>query len=205
MKFLTKPAMIIFLTIVLIVSALTVFGETKKEIKIMVHEKEEMKQIEANMPDIMHGKEFGMNMHMNMLLELTDEQEKKIHEIKIALMKDMIDIKAKIEKADIDFNELVMNNANIKTLIKKMEHIGKMKMDIEKKKIETFVKTRNMLNENQKEIMNKIGIKMFDGEHRMMMKKLIMDGMDMKFRGMDGEGKHLYKNQNNCDDCDEGK
>ena len=81
MKFLTRPAMMIFLTIVLIVSGLTVFGETKKEIKIMVYEDEEMNQIKANMPDIMHGKEFGMNMHMHMLLELTEGQEKKIHEL----------------------------------------------------------------------------------------------------------------------------
>lgn len=199
MKSLTKPTIIVFLTIVLIVSGLTVFGETKKEMKIIVHEKEEMKQIESNIPGIMHDKEFGMHM----LLNLTNEQEKKIHEMKIALMKDMIDIKAKIEKADIDFNELISNNANLKTLIKKMEHIGKMKMDIEKKKIEVFVKTREMLSEEQKEIMNKIGVNLFDNEHRMMMKKFIMDGKDMKFKGMDGEGKHLYKNQNNCDDCDD--
>lgn len=201
MNFFKKSSIVLFLTLVLIVSSLTVFAEEKKEIKIMISEDEEMNQMKMDMPDMMHGGKFGMNMYM--FLDLTEEQEKKIHEMKIALKKDIIDISAKIEKTNIDFNELVLNNANAKTLIKKMEDIGKMKMDIEKKKIEAFVKIRQMMNKEQIEVLNKIGIKIFENKHKMIMEKHTIDGKNMKFKEMEGKGKYMYKNRDDCDDCDD--
>lgn len=114
---------------------------------------------------------------MHMIPYLTEEQEKKIQDIEFNIQNRLIDIEAKVKKAELEMEKMVNDEAKLKDLQKKIEEIGKLNIDIEKIKMEQFVKVRDILTKEQKKMYNMVGPVFHKIPH--MNKKEIITDKDM--------------------------
>ena len=138
----------------------------------------DMKDIEEIDIEIM-GLPGTMNEFTWMAFEdLTDEQEKKIEQFRSDMYRDLIDINADIQKAEIDMYMLINNNADINKLNKEIERIGQLRIKSQKRRMNTFIQIRNMLNDEQKEMFNKIGLGFLGFKEKMIIRKNIIEDLD---------------------------
>lgn len=95
-------------------------------------------------------KEFGPKM-LNKL-ELNEDQQKKVDEIHFAQKEKAIDMKAELNKKEIEI-EKMMKSMNIdgNSLLKLTGEIDKLKSEMHQAKIENWLKIYNILDDKQKE------------------------------------------------------
>lgn len=97
-----------------------------------------------------------------MIPDLTDEQKKKIDQIKYDIDKKRIDVDAMIKKHELELQKFINDDAKLKDMLKKVEEIGKVRTEMEKLKIEEFAKIRDVLTKEQKEIYRMTGPLFFE-------------------------------------------
>ena len=82
--------------------------------------------------------------------DLNADQMKKIQKLRLDFQKEMLPLKTKIKAAKLDLDGLIMETADQKEIDKKIEEIGKMKIELEKKRIAHWMTIRNLLTDEQK-------------------------------------------------------
>ena len=82
--------------------------------------------------------------------DLSKEQKEAIHKIMVELEKEMIDLRASLEKKHIELRELMIAADEAK-LYAKIDEIGKLRTDIQKKRVKMMLDIRNLLTDEQKE------------------------------------------------------
>ena len=88
---------------------------------------------------------------------LTDEQRDKIQDIKNDYAKKNIDIRAEVEKMELDFHDMMIaDNPSEKGLLNLVEKIGDLKTEIKKNQIKMTFDIRDLLTEEQREMMKKM-------------------------------------------------
>ena len=114
----------------------------------------------------------------NPIPNLSEEQEKEIQRIKFDLQKNLIDLEASVKKAEIELMELILDEAKLEKLNKKIEEAGKLKTEIEKKKMESFLKVRERLDKEQRKTLNEMGLDFFEpiSPLKMIKKMIKIDG-----------------------------
>ncbi len=170
----------VFFVILMIALAVFIFSE-EKQMKIIVNDGEcvECKGGEWEGIDGMKIDLEDEIMLGSMIPDLTESQEKDIEKIKLDLRKATIDLNASIEKANIEIIELLMDDAKIDKLTKKVEEIGKLKTEIEKKNMEALFAVKAKLNDKQKKVLNSIGPRFFGAENKVkIMKKVFQMDKD---------------------------
>ncbi len=114
-------------------------------------------------------------------MKLTKEQEKKLQEMRVAHQKEMIPLRAQLKVKQIEMRELFRGDPNQGAINSKIDEIGKMRADIQKKSAAHRIAMRNVLTPEQRELWDSRPHRMgkgFDGPR----------GRGMKMhRGMRGE------------------
>lgn len=108
--------------------------------------------------------DFGEGMRMHEVLELTDEQQEKIHDIRIEYQKKNIPLWADLKMARVELREAFANNENDGKVKKAAEKVNEAKNKLYMSQIEQKLEVRNILTEEQLE---KIGDRwpMFGFDH----------------------------------------
>lgn len=163
------------LILAILIIAIALFSSAEeKNVKVMINEDGCVNCEDGEWEGIkdltLPGTAFGANFIPN----LSDEQEKDIQKIEFDLQKNLIDLDASVKKAEIDLKELILEDAKLDKLNKKIDEMGKIKTDIDKKKMEAFLKVREKLDKEQKEFINEMGLDFFGfGGPLKMIKKMI--------------------------------
>ena len=84
--------------------------------------------------------------------DLTAEQKKQIQKLRLEHQKDVLPLKTKLKAAKLDMQSLILEEADQKTIDKKIEEIGKIKIELAKKKNAHRMKVRNLLTDEQKSV-----------------------------------------------------
>ncbi len=150
---------------VFIISYALIMTADEKKVDVKINKDECIQCRGGEMEGPGDTESFDWKFGDEMIPNLSDEQEKDIQKIRFDLQKNIIDIDASIKKAEIDMIELIFDDAKLDKLNKKIEEIGKFRTDIEKKRIEAFLKVRERLDKEQKDALNEIGLNFF-GIHK---------------------------------------
>jgi Spy/CpxP family protein refolding chaperone len=84
--------------------------------------------------------------------DLTADQMKKIQKMRLDFQKEMLPLKTKIKAAKLDLQSMIMEEADQKAIDQKIEEIGKMKIELQKKRIAHWRAMRNLLTDEQKAV-----------------------------------------------------
>ncbi|MCK4857098.1 MAG: periplasmic heavy metal sensor [candidate division Zixibacteria bacterium] len=98
-----------------------------------------------------HGQGFGQQMMEK--LNLSREQKEQLRSLRTLHRKEMIPLRADIKVAEIELREMIHNDAQGSEIDRKIEAIGRMRTEIEKKKVSHRVKMRSLLTPEQREKM----------------------------------------------------
>ncbi len=110
---------------------------------------------------------------------LTDEQRDNIQNIKNDYAKKNIDIKADMEKMELDFHDMMNNdNPSEKGLLNLVEKIGDLKTEIKKNQIKMTFDIRDLLTEEQREMMKKMPMHHFFEDQKPRMKEHMNNKME---------------------------
>ncbi len=122
-------------------------------------------------------------------LKLTDEQREKMRNLRLQHQKEMVPMRADLKVLRIELRELMGNDANQSALNNKIEQIGKMRTEIEKKRVAHMLAMRSVLTKEQQEAFKGMGLR---GGH---------GGWGDRFggRGNRGFGKSFGGNRGECD------
>ncbi len=112
-------------------------------------------------------------------MKLTEEQQKKMQEMRVAHQKEMIPLRAQVKVKRIELQELFRGDANQGAINSKIDEISKLTADLQKKNAAHRLAMRNLLTPDQKKIWD-------SRPHRMGMMGDGQRGM-MKHRGMGGD------------------
>ncbi|GEM_PF-2592023 len=85
-------------------------------------------------------------------LKLTVEQKEKIEDLRAENQKKMIELRYKLNIAHFDFQQIMRKNPDEKVLLKKVEEINSIKLEMEKERIKNHFKIRGILTDEQKKI-----------------------------------------------------
>lgn len=121
-------------------------------------------------------------------LELTEEQIQKIQDNAFAVKKNLIQVKADLQKAKLELKQIMLaKEIDKKSALKKMDEISAFKADMAKKKLSARIERLNMLNAEQKAKVRKMKMmKEHHGKgksHRMGMGQGMGPGMRMHHPG----------------------
>jgi Spy/CpxP family protein refolding chaperone len=84
-------------------------------------------------------------------LKLTEEQVQRIQDNAFALKKDLIQVKANLQKAQLELKEIMLaKEIDKKAALKKTDEISAFKAELAKKKLSARIERLNMLNAEQK-------------------------------------------------------
>ncbi|MBN2011474.1 Spy/CpxP family protein refolding chaperone [candidate division KSB1 bacterium] len=86
------------------------------------------------------------------LPNLTDEQMTQMHKLRLEHQKEMLPLQTKIKTARLEMQQLMMDQADQKTVEKKIEEIGKLKIDVAKMRYAHHLAVRNILTDEQKAV-----------------------------------------------------
>lgn len=131
---------------------------------------------------------------------LSDEQEKKIEKIELNLEKSMVDLEASIEKLEIEITELLIDDAKLDQLYKKIEAMGKIKTEIDKNKMESLMEIKKLLDSKQQKMLNDLGLNYFEGENEM---KVIRKIIKIEKNDDENNDKDAETNDDETDDDNE--
>ncbi len=97
----------------------------------------------------MFGPGQGHGQRMMDGLNLTTEQKEKLHDAKIAHQKEMIPLRADLKVAEIELREMIRSNESKSAIEAKVDAIGKLRTQIEKKRIDQQLMMRSILTAEQ--------------------------------------------------------
>ncbi|MDP3580834.1 MAG: periplasmic heavy metal sensor [Ignavibacteria bacterium] len=124
---------------------------------------------QPDMPPMQQGN------HMVKALKLTPDQEKKVQELNFQHQKAMVDVKAKIEKNQIELKKLVLDgNIDEKKLLQLTSDNSKLQAEMKEMGVKKWIGINKMLDKDQKEIWAKHLLRM--GAGMKMMKEGMKDG-----------------------------
>lgn len=143
---------------------------------------------QPDMPAMMQGE--GRNIVK--ALKLTPDQEKKFEELHLEHQKAMVDVRAKIQKNQIELKGMVVSgNIDEKNLLQLTGENSKLQAEMKEMGIKKWIDINKMLDKEQKEIWAKHLLRL--GAGMKMMKERMKDGA----RKMMME--HRMKNNRCCD------
>lgn len=115
--------------------------------------------------------EMGIRDRIEEKLNLTDDQVNKIESLRLDNRKDMIGLRADVEKKEIELEELKNTiNYSRDEYLKKVNEIISVKNNIDLARANHQMDIYQLLDENQKKEWNKMTHKMHDRKHRIMRK-----------------------------------
>jgi Spy/CpxP family protein refolding chaperone len=82
--------------------------------------------------------------------DLNADQVKKIQKLRLDFQKEMLPLKTKIKAAKLELQSLILEEVDQKEIDQKIEEIGKMKIDLQKKRVAHQRAIRNLLTDEQK-------------------------------------------------------
>jgi Spy/CpxP family protein refolding chaperone len=83
---------------------------------------------------------------------LTADQVKQIQKLRLNFQKEMLPLQTKIKAAKLDMQSLILEEADQKEIDQKIEEIGKMKIELQKKRMAHWRAIRNLLTDEQKAV-----------------------------------------------------
>ncbi|MFA5032637.1 MAG: hypothetical protein WC614_06435 [bacterium] len=94
----------------------------------------------------------GMRRGMGMpdIPNLTEDQKIKMKKIHVEAKKELLRMETELEIKNIEFKELMDDNANEGLIYSKIDEIGKIRTEIQKKKVGTMLAVSNLLTKEQK-------------------------------------------------------
>jgi Spy/CpxP family protein refolding chaperone len=93
-----------------------------------------------------------MLMHAS-VLGLTDDQQDELRDLQFAMKKKMIDLKAALQKAQIEMQELMSeDDPNVSAIKRQLNAIAEAQTDLKFEMISTMITARNVLTEEQREL-----------------------------------------------------
>lgn len=126
-------------------------------------------------------------------LRLTDEQREQMRNLRTQHQKEMIPLRADLKVLRVELRELMATGANESALNSKIDQIGKLRTEIQKKRMAHHLAMRNVLTEEQRDAFTETGFMGMMGER----------GWRGKGRfGCDGSGRGGWSDRNGRGDCD---
>jgi len=98
----------------------------------------------------MHHEGSGGLNRMQLHLELSDEQLDQIKELHLNLQKEILPVKNKIREKWAQLHTLITENGNATQIDRLIEEIGNLQVSIDKQKVRTHLKVRELLTDEQK-------------------------------------------------------
>jgi Spy/CpxP family protein refolding chaperone len=99
--------------------------------------------------------EMKRGMDMPDIPNLTEDQKIKMKKIHIEAKKELLRMETDLEIKNIEFKELMDDNANESSIYSKIDEIGKIRTEIQKKKVGTMLAVSNLLTKEQKASLKK--------------------------------------------------
>ncbi|MDD2889317.1 MAG: hypothetical protein PHE49_01575 [bacterium] len=99
--------------------------------------------------------EMKRGMDMPDIPNLTEDQKIKMKKIHLEAKKDLLRMEADLEIKNIEFKELMDDNMNEGLIYSKIDEIGKIRTEIQKKKVGTMLAVSNLLTKEQKASLKK--------------------------------------------------
>ena len=103
----------------------------------------------------MHGQfgkgEFPPMRGWQNIPDLTDKQKAEIEKRTIGHQKEMISMRSDLRLQQLDLRQLIRDEADIKKIEKKVEEIGVIRTELQKKRIRHRLDIKNLLTDEQKE------------------------------------------------------
>ncbi|MDD5530443.1 MAG: Spy/CpxP family protein refolding chaperone [bacterium] len=99
--------------------------------------------------------EMKRGMDMPDIPNLTEDQKAKIKKVHIEAKKDLLRMETELKIKNIEFQELMGDEADEGLLNSKIDEIGKIRTEIQKKQVGTMVAVRNLLTKEQKASLKK--------------------------------------------------
>lgn len=120
----------------------------------------------------------GPRFQFSEQMKLTEEQQKKMQEMRVAHQKEMIPLRAQVKVKRIELKELFRGDANQGAINSKIDEISKLTGDIQKKSAAHRLAMRNLLTSEQKKIWDSRsqGMGMMGDDQRGMMRHRGMGG-----------------------------
>lgn len=102
------------------------------------------------------GPGMGMGMRMGMLgmaddLELTKDQRKQLEDLAVNFRKEMIPMRAQMQVMQIDLRQLIRSDAKRTEIDAKIDQIGKLRTDLQKKAVGQRMAMRAVLTPEQRD------------------------------------------------------
>lgn len=97
----------------------------------------------------MFGPGHGHGQRMMDDLNLTTEQKDKLHDAMVAHQKEMIPLRADLKVAKIELREMIRGTESKSAIDAKVDAIGKLRTQIEKKRIDNQLAMRSILTPEQ--------------------------------------------------------
>jgi Spy/CpxP family protein refolding chaperone len=92
----------------------------------------------------------GAMGHMDEWLDLSDDQETQIEKLHLDLQKEILPVRNKIREKDAQLSTAMTEGTNQAKLDQLVEEIGSLRTEMQKKRMNTHLKVRELLNEDQK-------------------------------------------------------
>jgi len=102
------------------------------------------------------GPGMGMGMRMGMSgmaddLELTKDQRKQLEDLSVNFRKEMIPMRAQMQVMQIDLRQLIRSDAKRTEIDAKIDQIGKLRTDLQKKSVGLRLAMRGVLTPDQRD------------------------------------------------------
>jgi|GEM_PF-6872648 len=104
----------------------------------------------------MHGEQ--KQQLKQMYESLSSEQKDQIKDLRTAHQKEMVDLKADLQKQMIELQELISDDAAESKIMTKIDEIGRKRTDMQKKKVKLILDIKNLLTDEQKEMLDGMGM-----------------------------------------------
>ncbi len=112
----------------------------------------------AAMAQPMHGHfgkgEFPPMRGWQNIPDLTNEQKSEIEKRTIEHQKEMISVQSDLKLKQLNLRELIREQSDIKKIEKKVEEIGVIRTELQKKRIRRHLEIKSLLTDEQKEYMD---------------------------------------------------
>lgn len=104
----------------------------------------------GNGPGRAYGIGSDVKGHMDEWLDLSDDQETQIEKLHLDLQKEILPVGNKIREKDAQLSTAMTEGANQAKIDQLVEEIGSLRTQMQKIRMNTHLKVRELLNEDQK-------------------------------------------------------
>lgn len=103
------------------------------------------------------GRDEGRGQFKELFESLTEEQRDAIRELRTDHQKEMIDHRAEMQEVMEELHDLYMEDASESQIMNKVEEIGRLRTEADKKRAKLMIDIRNLLTDEQKEMLEEAG------------------------------------------------